>query len=170
MNTSVTALLKKACIGHMQESLERIRKCMDLVTEEEAWQRPNANLSSIANLVLHLGGNIRQYAISSLGGQPDHRQRSAEFSANGGYDKASLLKILETTITDAFATIIATTDEELVRVRQVQGFTMSGVEIIIHVTEHLSYHTGQISFRTKQLRGTDLQYYGNTDLDAHNET
>ena len=39
--------------------------------------------------------------------------------------------------------------EELFRKRKVQGYTHSGIGIIIHVTEHYAYHTGQIIYIRK---------------------
>jgi uncharacterized damage-inducible protein DinB len=38
--------------------------------------------------------------------------------------------------------------------------------IIIHVTEHLSYHTGQIAYWTKILKDDDLGFYAGVDLDV----
>ena len=51
----------------------------------------------------------------------------------------------------------------------VQGFNFSGVGNIIHVTEHLSYHTGQIALWTKILKNKDLAFYGGVNLNAKNE-
>jgi uncharacterized damage-inducible protein DinB len=59
--------------------------------------------------------------------------------------------------------------EELLRVRSVQGYDYSGIGIIIHVTEHYSYHTGQIAFWTKLLQNKDLGFYANINLNAKNE-
>jgi uncharacterized damage-inducible protein DinB len=50
------------------------------------------------------------------------------------------------------------------RVRPVQAFQASGISIFVHVTEHLSYHTGQIAFWTKQLKDKGLGFYAGMDL------
>ena len=57
---------------------------------------------------------------------------------------------------------------ELLRSRTVQGFQLSGIGIVVHVTEHYSYHTGQIAFWTKQLKNKDLGFWEGKDLNAHN--
>ena len=55
------------------------------------------------------------------------------------------------------------------RKREVQGFTFSGIGVAIHVTEHLSYHTGQIAFLTKQIKNIDLGFYDGMDLKIKNK-
>ena len=55
------------------------------------------------------------------------------------------------------------------RSREVQGFTMSGIGVVIHVVEHLSYHTGQITYWTKLLKDRDLGFYQDIDLNIKNE-
>ena len=50
----------------------------------------------------------------------------------------------------------------------VQGFQLSGIGIVVHVVEHYSYHTGQISFWTKQLKNKDLRFYAGLDLNVQN--
>ncbi len=49
--------------------------------------------------------------------------------------------------------------EELLRKRAVQTFEESGISILIHVTEHFSYHTGQIAYITKMLTDNPLGFY-----------
>ena len=60
-------------------------------------------------------------------------------------------------------------DDEMMRVRNVQGFTYTGMANIIHTIEHYSYHTGQIAFLTKLLKNKDLGFYGNMDLNIKNQ-
>ncbi len=152
------------------ESLERVKKCFHELGEEEIWHRPNESSNSIGNLILHLSGNIGQYIVSGLGDNPDARNRDAEFSAEGGTTKEELIRLLSDTVAKA-AKIIGNQDEkQLVKIRSVQGFTLSGIGIIIHVTEHFSYHTGQIAFWTKLLKNKDLGFYAGVNLNARNSS
>ena len=146
----------------------RIAKCLDELSEEEIWQRPNEASNSVGNLILHLCGNIRQYIISGLGEQPDTRTRSVEFSVKEGYSKNELLLKLNETLHVADTVVRAVDDENLLRERVVQGYTLTGSGILIHVIEHYSYHTGQIAFWTKQLRNQDLGFYAGINLDITN--
>lgn len=169
MNSPEIQEIKSQIILRMEENTPRIEKCLAELTEAEVWQRPNPASNSVGNLILHLCGNITQYTISSLGNRMDSRDRDAEFAAKEGFSKSELLEKLTSTVNQAVETIRAASREELLRVRTVQGFDMSGIGIIVHVCEHYSYHTGQIAFWTKILKNKDLGFYAGIDLTIKNE-
>ncbi len=153
----------------IDENTKRLTSCLDELEETEIWKRPNESSNSVGNLILHLCGNIRQYAISSLGRIEDIRERDKEFSAHGGYSKSELVRKLLATVEEAKKTIENISVSELLRKRKVQGYFYSGIGIIIHVTEHYSYHTGQIIFWTKLLKNKDLGFYAGINLNIKNE-
>jgi uncharacterized damage-inducible protein DinB len=157
-------------IHRIDENIPKLIKCIGELEESEIWKRPNQNSNSVGNIILHLCGNIRQYAISSLGHSKDVREREKEFLADGGYSKPDLLQKFLSTIEEAKNIIQNISVEELLRRRQVQGYTHSGIGIVIHVTEHLSYHTGQIIFWTKLLKNKDLEFYVGINLNVRNES
>ncbi|WP_339840434.1 DinB family protein [uncultured Maribacter sp.] len=161
--------LVKNALYRMDESSRMIKKSLDDISEEEVWQKPNDSLNSIANLILHLCGNISQYVISSLGETEDKRNRDVEFSATGGLTKDELLKKLDDVVDTAKRVIFDATPSQLVKIRSVQGFSFSGVGIILHAVEHYSYHTGQIAFWVKHLKNTDLGFYDGMDLNVKNK-
>tara|TARA_R110002167_G_scaffold54785_12_gene156072 strand:- start:4688 stop:5200 length:513 start_codon:yes stop_codon:yes gene_type:complete len=134
------------------------------LSEEQIWQRPNAASNSVGNLILHLCGNISQYAISSLGGTADNRKRNEEFSTQSGYNKTQLLKKLTDVVAEAKVIIQECSIENWVKIRKVQGFSFSGIGVVLHVVEHYSYHIGQIAFWTKQTTNADLGFYDGVDL------
>lgn len=163
--TAITqAFLAEAERRLIGESLPRLEACLDRLSEEEIWRRPNRNLVSIGNLVLHLCGNARQWIISSLGGASDHRVREAEFSERGPLPTATLRQLLRDTLEEVATTLRTVTPEQLLIPQPVQAFQETPLSIIVHVVEHFSYHTGQVSFATKLLRDTDLGYYSGVDL------
>ena len=151
------------------QNTPRITRCMNELEEADTWKRPNNASNSIGNLILHLCGNITQYIISSLGEAKDIRERDKEFSADGGFSKPELIEKLHTTIEKAKNVIQQMDGDSLLRKRIVQGFQYSGMGIIIHVTEHYSYHTGQVVFWTKLLKNKDLGFYAGIDLNKKNE-
>ena len=156
-------------IAHLKENAPRIRKCLDQLSEEEVWKRPNESSNSVGNLILHLCGNMTQYIISSLGGNEDLRERDKEFSTREGYSKDQLLEKLQLTVESCVQVINSLSYEDLMEVRSVQGYEYSGIGNIMHVVEHYSYHTGQIAFWTKLLKDKDLGFYAGLDLNKKNE-
>ena len=154
-------------IHHLNENTPRIKKCLDKLTEEQIWLKPNEQSNSIGNLILHLCGNMTQYIISSIGNQQDHRERDLEFSTKGGFTKVELYNKLNDTVNTSCKVISNLSEEELLKVRSVQGYNNSGIHSIIHVVEHYSYHTGQIAFWTKIITNSDLEFYKGIDLNIN---
>ena len=161
--------LVKNAMYRMDESTRMIKKSLAEIAEEELWEKPNESLNSIANLILHLCGNIRQYIISSLGETEDIRNRDLEFSTSQSVSRSQMLAELEDTVDSAKRVIFDAGLDRLLKIRSVQGFSLSGVGVIIHVVEHYSYHTGQIAFWVKQLKNKDLGIYDGVDLKIKNK-
>lgn len=168
MNTLLNQF-KQQSIFYMKENLPRIKKCLEKITEEEVWKKPNENTNSIGNLLLHLCGNITQYIISCMGGDADSRIRESEFSTKGGFTKQELLEKITGVVSKAISVIKNVNEEKLIAQTKVQGFDMTGVDIIIHVVEHFSYHTGQIALLTKLFINKDLGFYAGVNLNIKNK-
>jgi uncharacterized damage-inducible protein DinB len=169
MNNVATEFVEQ-CISIVEaKSTPKIIKCLDQLTEDQVWMRPNKASNSVGNILLHLCGNMRQYVISGLGGQPDIRERDLEFSTKDGFRKEELLVKLNKTVQEAMDVIRSADEVMLMKMYSVQGFNYSGVGIIVHITEHYSHHTGQIIFWTKQLTAKDLGFYSHVNLNKKNE-
>jgi len=152
-----------------EEGITRIEKVLSLLTEEEVWYRPNDEANSIGHLILHLCGNVTQWIGSGIGRQVDRRERDLEFGTTEHLNKELLIKKLHTLrpITDqALAKI--TSSDQLTEPRKVQGFDETVLGILIHVTEHFSYHVGQVAIIAKYLKGVDLGFYADMDLNVKN--
>jgi len=169
MENKVAKEMINQAIFRMEESSRMVNIALESISDDEIWKRPNESSNSIANLILHLCGNITQYVISSLGEQEDVRERDKEFSATEGQSKSKLLDKLLHTVKTAKETMKSVTIEQLLRERDVQGFRMSGIGIVMHAVEHYSYHTGQIAFWVKHLRNNDLGFYAGKDLNTKNK-
>ncbi len=141
------------------ESLPRILKCLDQLDETQIWWRPNESSNSIGNLVLHLCGNVRQWIYTGLGGNDDHRNRQREFDERGPVPKQELVLKLTSTMDLIRPVISNIAVDELMLKRPVQTFEETGLTILIHVTEHFSYHTGQIAYISKLLLARPLGFY-----------
>jgi uncharacterized damage-inducible protein DinB len=148
----------------LKESVPRLKKCLNVLTEEEIWHRPNAQTVSVGNLVLHLCGNVRQWILSGIGNQPDRRQRQKEFDEKGPILKEKLINNLDDLMMDVDRVLDGVDAAMLVEKRKVQGMDETGLGILIHVVEHFSYHVGQITYYVKTHKNMDLKYYGGMDL------
>ena len=136
----------------------RIARCLDILPEKDIWWRPNEASNSAGNLVLHLTGNVRQWIISGLGGQPDTRHRDQEFSEKGPLPKRVILARLRTTVKEAGQVIASRAAVDLASTHHIQGFKVTGLQAILHVVEHFAFHTGQIIYLTKMKVQKDLGF------------
>jgi uncharacterized damage-inducible protein DinB len=137
----------------------RLRTCVELLSDEQVWWRPNNASNSIGNLLLHLDGNVRQWLVTSFNREDDNRVRPAEFDARATIARSVLLDQLGATLRDAAAVLSRLTEENLLARFEVQGYSVTGLEAVYHVVEHFSMHYGQILYATKFLRSEDLGFY-----------
>ena len=147
-----------------KESYSRIYTCLSLINESDLWAMPNQNTPSIGSLVLHVCGNGRQWILSGLGKKEDNRTRDTEFLIHKNIKKSDLIFLLENLKVNIISELEKVNDENLNTSIRIQGFQESTFSILIHVIEHFSYHTGQISTLTKLLTNKDLGYYKDLDL------
>jgi Protein of unknown function (DUF1572) len=142
----------------LEKALARIRHCLDQLTDEQIWWRPSESMNSIANLILHLCGNVRQWIVAGLGHAPDVRNRPEEFSDRSQRPRAELLSLLEGTVSEAQRVLAELTAAELLRVRRIQGFEVSGVGAIFDAVPHFRGHVQEIVHLTRMLRGDDYRF------------
>lgn len=143
----------------LSDYLPKIERCLEELTDEQIWWRPNEESNSIGNLILHLSGNARQWIISGLGSQPDTRIRDAEFEQRELIPRTELLNLLSSTLAEVETVLRALDPTTLLDSRKIQGNDVEILEAVFHVTEHFSMHTGQIILLTKLLTATDLHFY-----------
>ncbi|HWE49004.1 MAG TPA: DinB family protein [Bryobacteraceae bacterium] len=156
---SVESLFLESAAETLLEHLGRIETCVAKLTEDQIWARGQENENAIGNLALHLTGNVRQWIISGLGGEPDSRFRDAEFNARQGPAAAVLTANLRAAVERAIEVIRHLNTEQLTSVHEIQKYKVTGVYAVLHVVEHFAQHTAQIIFGTKMLTGSDLGFY-----------
>jgi uncharacterized damage-inducible protein DinB len=137
----------------------RVETCLGKLAPDQIWMRGTENQNAVGNLVLHLNGNVRQWILSGVGGEPNTRQRDEEFSARGGMEPEALGKLLREAVDRAASLILALPPARLAERTTIQGHDVTLLEAIFHVVEHFSGHTSQIIFITKMLTGEDLGFY-----------
>jgi uncharacterized damage-inducible protein DinB len=161
-------LIKEFEFRVFEESYQRIYKCLSMIDDKQLWRSPSPNIPSVGNMILHLCGNARQWILSGIGNNPDNRDRDQEFIVQSNIKKADLVFLLQNMRINLQQTL-REMDEKMLHIeRSIQGFTVTGFSIIVHVLEHFSYHTGQITTLTKWLTNRDTSYYGDIDLNQLN--
>jgi hypothetical protein len=137
----------------------RLRECVEPLTAELVWWRPNDASNSIGNLILHLNGNVGQWLVAGFSRLKDERDRPAEFSEREMIPAPVLLAKLGATMQEAAAVLDRLTVEELLAPYEIQGYHVTGLDNVYQVVEHFGLHYGQISYIAKSLTGRDLGFY-----------
>ena len=148
------------------EYLPKLRHCAAALPDEALWQRANESSNSIANLLMHLAGNVRQWIVSGIGGRPVERDRAAEFSARTGPSARALLGDLEAAVAESDSVLAGLSEEDLVRPCTIQGRETTVLAAIYHVVEHFAMHTGQIVLLTKARAPGAISFYDDSGWTA----
>jgi uncharacterized damage-inducible protein DinB len=163
MNNNATEL-SKALIDNIlryliDENFPRVIKCLQMLNEEEIWYRPNSQSNSIGNLVLHLNGNLNQWILDYIGGKPFERNRQLEFDAEKTHSKEEFILMVTNLSKELRSCIQLVTSEKLLSILPIQNQQETGISVLIHITEHFSFHTGQITYITKWLKEQQTNFY-----------
>jgi uncharacterized damage-inducible protein DinB len=142
-----------------EDYLPKLLHCMDQMSDDDLWWRPNEVSNSVGNLVLHLCGNLRQWIVASIGGVEFKRDRDGEFAARGPVPKAELIANLKRVIEEVDGVLAGLETGKLLQRIAVQKYDVSLMQAVYHVVEHFGYHLGQILYVYKMRTGRDPAFY-----------
>ena len=148
--------------GELRSCQRKIRHCVAQLDEQQVWWRAGESFNSIANLLLHLAGNIEQRINSILGGGKDFRNRAAEFSDRGPIAKAELLARFDEVVERADAVLANFSPFRLLekhRYRKLRGEVEgTAVTLIVQTLIHLGGHTQEIVALTRLQLQDDYRF------------
>ena len=160
MPEQVSEVFLKATVKRMQLCEDDIYRCLDKLSAEQMEGRGGDHENSIVNLLLHLEGNLRQWCLHGMDGQPDVRERDAEFALSPSESCLEVRKSFAATLAQCRAVIGSLSAERLLEKIDPQPTGKTGpmtiLEAIYRITGHLQLHLGQIILLTKQLTASDL--------------
>jgi len=133
--------------------MPKIERCLTQLTEEQVWSRANGASNSIGNLLLHLAGSSRMWAIEVIGGKSIGRNRQAEFDRREAISPEQLMASLRAAMKEVDAALAEIPGDALVEVRSRGEEEMTVLWCVYHIVEHFSMHTGQILSMTKAMVG-----------------
>jgi hypothetical protein len=147
-----------AAAHELDSALNRIKHCLGQLNDEQVWRRSKPKLNSIGNLILHLCGNLRQWIVSGVGSAPDVRNRPAEFAERGPIPKEELIRSLEAVVEEAKHILAGVDARQLVEVRRIQGFDVTGAAAIFDSVPHFRGHTQEIVHMTRLQVGDGYKF------------
>lgn len=158
LEKTVVDVYLRACQNQLDEGLTTIDHCLRQLNDQQLWWRPANEMNSIANLMLHLCGNLRQWLISGLSGEADYRRRQQEFDDRSGRSREELFQALKATIEEAQTQLQSQNAESLLRIRHVQQFDIDGFQTSFDSICHFRGHVQEIVHITRCLCGQSYQF------------
>jgi hypothetical protein len=154
----LAAAVGAAAAHELESAWKRIKHCLGQLNDEQVWRRSQPGLNSIGNLILHLCGNLRQWVVAGIGGAADVRNRPAEFAEQRSIPKEELMRSLEAVVEDAKGILAGVDARQLVEVRRIQGFDVTGAAAVFDSVPHFRGHTQEIVHMTRLQLGDAYQF------------
>ena len=140
------------------EGIRKIEHCVGQLNDDQIWWRPQPEMNSIANIMLHLSGNLRQWIVAGVGGTKDVRNRPLEFSDRSNRPKGEVLGTLKKTVGEADAVLARLTASELLSPKRIQGYDNVVIGAIMDTIPHFRGHVQEIIHITRQQLGEEYQF------------
>jgi uncharacterized damage-inducible protein DinB len=158
-DSAAVEFVEASCVFLKQDFLPKLLHCLEGMTDEQIWWRPNEQSNSVGNLVLHLRGNLKQWIVSGIGGGRFRRERDKEFTTREQVPKSELIAGIQSAV-DEVETVLKNLSAGQLLVRYpIQTYQVSALQATYHVVEHFSYHLGQILYIYKLQTATDPGFY-----------
>jgi uncharacterized damage-inducible protein DinB len=149
--------------GLLDAAMLKVSNCVRQLSGQQVWWRAASDQNSVANLIIHVCGNMTQWILSGVGGELDNRDRESEFAATSGLTQSELLERLESVIGRVRQVIEDTPTDQLLANRTVQGFEVTGMGAIVHSVTHFVGHTHQIIQLTRLQLGDAYRFAWSPD-------
>ena len=147
----------------------QIRTCIEQLSDEQLWWRPNEQSNSVGNLVLHVRGAIMHFLCRGVGKIDYERDRAAEFAESSTVTKTQLFAMFDEMVAKAEQTFEEIDAARLREPSTEPAYYSVVFEDLFGIAIHLATHTGQIVYVTKMLKEgsvNDLWAQTHRDLGA----
>lgn len=151
-------LVDELLVRIVDEGIFRLRLCVNELSLHSINHQWNNKTLSVAQSIVHLNGNVRQWLFEHLLGKENTRQRALEFKHQAA-SKEYLCELLSALEQDLKAALPLLKEIDPNEGWVIQGISNTTVSVLVHVIEHFSYHTGQVALLTKLQTNSDLGFY-----------
>ena len=127
----------------------QIGQCLDVMTEDDVWWRPDEKSNALGNIMLHLIGSNRLYVGYGVGARSIERDRAAEFTARGNPSRAAVVSAWNETVQMMREVFDGLDQSRLMDMTDRTGKMTTIASILLHASHHTAAHMGQVVWITK---------------------
>ena len=153
MNSDISLAFMASSKHQIDHARDKINHCLDQLRTEDVWWTPRDGCNPIGVIIQHLMGNLRQWAISAIGGEPDVRDRPSEFDVVERVPKDELQAEFNGVLDRVREVYSRISFSDLLAPKRIQGFDTMTLDAIYETMCHLELHTGQVLYLTRLRLG-----------------
>jgi uncharacterized damage-inducible protein DinB len=127
----------------------QIGQCLDAITEDDMWWRPDEKSNALGNIMLHLIGSNRFYVGYGVGARTIERDRAAEFTARGNPGRTAVVGAWNETVEMMRDVLDSLKPPQLMEQTDRTGKMTTIASILLHTSHHTAAHMGQVVWITK---------------------
>jgi hypothetical protein len=157
-DVSVGGTYLSECRATLTGAMRKIEHCLAQLSDADLWWRQDPLHNSIQNIILHLCGNLRQWIVHGIGGEPDVRNRPAEFADRTSRPRAELLTMLQEVVAHCDRVLATCPPERLLERQRIQGFEMTVLAALFETVSHFVGHQHQIVYITRLRLGNAYRF------------
>ena len=152
-NYQLLIMLQQSLSKLFERDLGRVKtELLAYPDESVMWQVQKQVNNSAGNLARHIAGNLQHFVGTVLNGSDYVRNRTSEFN-DKNVPREQVLAELDKTIDAVQASLANLSDEQLAATYPIEvlGYPMTTEHFLLHLSGHLNYHLGQISYHRRLL-------------------
>ncbi|SFS75112.1 DUF1572 family protein [Paenibacillus sp. BC26] len=146
--------IKSILISKFEEIERRMQSVLEQLNDDEVNWRPNESSNSIANLIVHISGNINERVLNGILKRNTVRNRDEEFEELHR-TQPELLDITRDSFTIMIESIKDMSTEDWHKMQVVRNKERTHLEVLIQCAAHFSEHLGQLFYIAKMIKNTE---------------
>ena len=151
MTSTLTTTIAEGFVRDFLLFAQRFRTQSETLSDDEFWTKPYEYGNSVANLALHLTGNLNYYIGTQMAGTGYVRDRPLEFSDDSHRPKGEVLDALDAAVAMVVQTIRAQSEADWSLPYAAVG--ADGPDrhaMVLRCAEHFFHHLGQVIYLVKE--------------------
>lgn len=148
--------IKDLLLKKFDEIQKRTLSVIDQLDDDDLNWRPNESSNSIANLVVHIQGNVNERILNGIQRMSINRNRDEEFDVVIK-SKDEIIDMTNSTYKNVIETLETISDETWMKSQLVRGKERSNLDVILQCATHFSEHLGQMMYIAKMRKNHDYQ-------------